>query len=133
MSSLNTPEPAPIPNAGQPVWPLAITDIKEYACQFGERRKAAEVACLIALDGCERNDIGTKKYGTPLCVGDGRNALVDAYQESLDLLVYLRKEIEEGQGVSREDENTLAVVYEDAMSVVLLLKTILLQREAKPA
>jgi len=131
--SLNTPEPAPIPNAGQPVWPLAILDMKEYAGQFSEGTKTAEVAHLIALDACERDSIGIKKYGTPLCVGDGRNALVDAYQESLDLIVYLRKEIEECQGVSQDDDDGLSFAYEDAMSATLLLKTILLRREAKPA
>lgn len=69
--SLNNPEPAPAPNAGEPCWPLVIKDMEE------------------------RHVHGVKKYGTPLCVGDGRKALVDAYQESLDMAVYLRKAIAE--------------------------------------
>ena len=43
----------------------------------------------------ERNRVGTLRYGTPLQVHNGRDALVDAYQEALDLVVYLRQEIEE--------------------------------------
>lgn len=35
------------------------------------------------------------KYGTPLQANNGRNPLIDAYQEALDLCVYLRQEIEE--------------------------------------
>lgn len=67
----NTPEPPPAPSTGADVWPLVVKDMEE------------------------RNRIGTAKYGTPLRTGNGRKALVDAYQEVLDLAVYLRQEIEE--------------------------------------
>ena len=43
----------------------------------------------------EREAYGMKEYGGPLVTNDGRNNLWDAYQESLDLAVYLRKEIME--------------------------------------
>jgi len=43
----------------------------------------------------ERRLMGIKKYGTPLQPNNGRNTLVDAYQEALDLVVYLRSKIEE--------------------------------------
>ncbi len=46
----------------------------------------------------ERNKIGTEKYGTPLQAHNGRDALVDAYQEILDAAVYLRQAIEERNG-----------------------------------
>lgn len=39
--------------------------------------------------------MGRARYGTPLQAGNGRDALVDAYQEALDLCVYLRQAIEE--------------------------------------
>lgn len=39
--------------------------------------------------------MGLKKYGTVLQPNNGRDALVDAYQEALDLVVYLRQRIEE--------------------------------------
>ena len=44
----------------------------------------------------ERKRIGIKKFGTPLQAHNGRDALVDAYQEILDTAVYLRQRIEEG-------------------------------------
>ena len=37
----------------------------------------------------ERRQIGIERYGQPLQRGDGRNHLVDALQEALDLVVYL--------------------------------------------
>jgi hypothetical protein len=43
----------------------------------------------------DRDRIGRRKYNTPLQAGNGRNALIDAYQEALDLCVYLRQAIEE--------------------------------------
>jgi hypothetical protein len=53
------------------------------------------IADLVIADMAERKRIGTERYGTPLQAGNGRDALVDAYQEALDLVVYLRQAIEE--------------------------------------
>jgi hypothetical protein len=68
---LNAPEPAPKPTARRPVWELVIEDMSA------------------------RDRAGRVKYGVPLQSGNGRDALVDAYQEALDLAVYLRQAIEE--------------------------------------
>lgn len=50
---------------------------------------------LVKEDMDERDKIGRERYGTPLQAFNGRDALVDAYQECLDQCVYLRTEIEE--------------------------------------
>jgi hypothetical protein len=50
---------------------------------------------LVRSDMKARDDFGTKKYGTPLHPHNGRDALIDAYQEALDLCVYLRQAIYE--------------------------------------
>ena len=56
--------------------------------------------------GCEilksdfeaRRNLGIDRYGCPLYAHNGRNALVDAYQEALDLSVYLaQNDIENGR------------------------------------
>jgi len=70
-SSLNSEQPAPKQNIHPPVWDLVITDMKE------------------------RDKIGEARYGTRLQPFNGRDALVDAYQESLDQTVYLRQLIYE--------------------------------------
>ena len=44
-----------------------------------------------------RRKMGIEKYGTPLQPDNGRNALVDAYQEILDAAVYLKQKIVENQ------------------------------------
>lgn len=73
--SLNRPEPKPKRRRnGQAIWDLVIADMHE------------------------RDKIGAKKYGTRLRAFDGRESLVDLYQELLDAVVYLRKELRERCG-----------------------------------
>ena len=50
---------------------------------------------LVIADMHERDMMGEKKHGTRLQPFNGRDVLVDAYQESLDLVVYLRQAIYE--------------------------------------
>lgn len=50
---------------------------------------------LVIRDLKDRKQFGLKKYGTALTANNGRNNLIDCYQELMDLLVYLRSEIEE--------------------------------------
>lgn len=72
--SMVAEQPPPTPNDRQPIWELVISDMKE------------------------RHLVGTKRYGTPLQVFNGRDALWDAYEEVLDLAAYLRQAIEERSG-----------------------------------
>ncbi len=55
----------------------------------------ADVLPLVLADLQARAAEGIKKYCTPLQTHNGRDPLVDAYQEVLDLAMYLRQEIEE--------------------------------------
>lgn len=71
MSQTTDPQPAPIRNSGPAVWDLVIQDMHQ------------------------RDADGSAKYGTRLQPHDGRDGLMDAYQEALDLCVYLRQVIYE--------------------------------------
>ncbi len=64
-------QPAPTPNARPAVWGLVVADMRA------------------------RDQEGRRRYGTPLQAGNGRDPLVDAYQEGLDLVVYLRQALAE--------------------------------------
>jgi hypothetical protein len=68
---LNRPEPQPKASEAEPIWPMVIDDMRA------------------------RNEAGARKYGVPLQAHNGRDALVDSYQEALDLCVYLRQAIAE--------------------------------------
>ena len=54
-----------------------------------------DVWLLVLKDMDERRVHGIEKYGTPVQPFNGRDPLIDAYQEALDLCVYLRQAIEE--------------------------------------
>lgn len=57
---------------------------------------------LVRRDLIHREQVGIATYGTPLFPYNGRNALLDAYEECLDMAVYLRQALTE-QGI---DPNT---------------------------
>lgn len=50
---------------------------------------------LVIADIEARKLVGLERYGTLLKAHNGRDALMDAYQEALDLCQYLRQAIEE--------------------------------------
>jgi hypothetical protein len=55
---------------------------------------STDVLPLVMADLQARAEVGRQKYGTTLQVENGRDHLVDAYQEALDLVVYLRAALE---------------------------------------
>lgn len=64
-------QPAPVANALPAAWDLVMADMRE------------------------RDQFGKEKYGVRLQPKNGRDFLADAYQEALDLAVYLRGAIYE--------------------------------------
>jgi hypothetical protein len=46
---------------------------------------------MVMLDIEARKKVGIERYGTVLQPFNGRSALMDAYQEALDLAIYLRQ------------------------------------------
>lgn len=73
-ASLVTEQRAPVANEHPAVWDLVIEAMKA------------------------RDAEGRRKYGVPLQPNNGRDVLVDAFQEALDLVVYLRQAIYERDG-----------------------------------
>jgi hypothetical protein len=70
MSGKIKDQPPPRPGTGD-IWKLVIADMEE------------------------RRLVGIEEYKTPVQAFNGRDALWDAYEEALDLAVYLRQAIEE--------------------------------------
>ncbi len=59
-------------------------------------KKDESIWKLVIKDMEAREAFGIQTYGKPVTVFNGRDALQDAYEEALDLAVYLRQAIEEG-------------------------------------
>jgi len=62
---------------------------------LSKRQKAErqEVLPSVIMDLTDRVEYGKKEYGEPLKTFNSRDALWDAYQEALDLVMYLRQAI----------------------------------------
>ena len=67
-------QPMPVPNDCQDVQSMVIEDIRR------------------------RREVGIQRYGTALQPHNGRDALRDAYEEAMDLTMYLRQAIAERDG-----------------------------------
>lgn len=55
----------------------------------------AYIQDLVVADIETRKQFGINKYGTALQAHNGRDMLLDAYEEALDLVIYLRGALEE--------------------------------------
>ena len=111
MSAADTPEPPPRTNEHPALWPLVIADI---------RSRHGFLPHVVA-DMEARDQFGRAKYGTPLQPHNGRDALADAYQEALDLAVYLRQVVHEEQARNDLQGETVRA-YHDALSFVVRLR-----------
>lgn len=56
--------------------------------------KSRHTVTLVIEDLKERKKAGKKKYGVAHQSDNGRNHLLDAYEEAMDLCVYLRAELD---------------------------------------
>ena len=77
---------------------------------------------LVVADMVERDRIGRAKYGTPLQPFNGRDALVDAYQEALDLAVYLRQAIYERDTMAANLKKTVKIDEKDGKKRVVRVR-----------
>lgn len=78
-------QPKPKPNNAQPIHEQVIEDIKRRA------------------------EVGKQNYGTYLQANNGRDSLVDAYEEAQDLALYLKQAILERDAEANADAIALAV------------------------
>jgi hypothetical protein len=66
-------------------------------CQLSPKKGDVKVLDLVLNDLKKRDKLGQKKYGTSLMINNGRDSLQDAYEEILDLTMYLRQRLEEAK------------------------------------
>ena len=80
-------QPDPVHTGRRPTWDIVMS--------YVQLRLPADTTALILADMRERDQVGRERYGTPLTSHNGRDHLVDAYQELLDSVVYLANELDE--------------------------------------
>jgi hypothetical protein len=120
----NTVEPAPKPSTNRPAWELVIEYVEAV---FPVEHPLTQ---LVLSDMRERDTIGRARYGVPLAANNGRNFLVDAYQESLDYAVYLmgfldeKRALEPNPALTRQIEQ-IAALFANHMAYLPLLREII--------
>ena len=120
-----TEQPNPKPNDEPEVWPAVIEALLESSAlssgwlgDFARQRGEKLVTAVIA-DMRERDRLGRERYGVPLQPHNGRDALLDMYEELLDACAYGMQVHMEGSS-RRLDEAlstalTLASVVKDEL------------------
>lgn len=97
--------PAPT-GGGEEIWAHGLNMFDNYAFI---NRIEDPLKTEIRRSMLARRGLGLRRYGTVLKIHNGRNAAVDAYQEALDLYVYLNQLYREGEG-SAEMLNAALVI-----------------------
>lgn len=84
MGSKIEDQPPPRAGTSTPAWDLVIRYVDDNYDDVKD----------VLADMRERHRIGTERYGTALTSDNGRNHVIDAYQELLDAAAYLRAELD---------------------------------------
>ena len=124
MKDLINPQPDPVHNDLPSSWDLVIADLDEVPIPEGSFHREA-----VETDMRERDKFGFEKYGTRLQPNNGRDSLVDAYQEGLDLCVYLRSALYElGDDGAGEE---VRAVYQDALENGVAVRALIWGRDGE--
>ena len=119
-NQLITEQPQPIKNNLPAVWDLVVDDLNHITGV-----SANQVLRLVEQDMKDRDSEGLKRYGTRLQPCNGRNALTDAYQEALDLVVYLRQAIYEKENTTKNSATTLWLIYKEQLRLITMFRGIM--------
>lgn len=130
-------QPPPIPQPErEPVWLRVIGDVNTLLTGVGDDDRpcgmlsATDLRAIMIAEMAERDETGRKRYGTPLTTHNGRDHLVDAYQEALDLAVYLRAAIIEG--AHEQNPGPLGEIYADHLGALVRLRHLIYLRDHPP-
>jgi hypothetical protein len=122
-----TEQPDPVQNEKPAVWELVQEDFK--------RNYSSDPVTNAVLDDMKaRDDWGRTKYKTPLQPFNGRDALIDFYQELLDGAVYSRQYLFErgGEQFFFDQENSdLLDVYDNLLFAIRAIRARIFQRDGK--
>lgn len=87
-------QPPPIATDRRPAWDIVIEYVAKRRDENAYGSTVAVVDHVIA-DMRDRDAIGRQRYGVPLTAGNGRDHLIDAYQEQCDACAYLVAQLDE--------------------------------------
>lgn len=126
MNELVHEQPVPKYVAGnRATWPKVVADLKARMDRQ-ESALAAQPIAWVLNDAIDRDLEGRRRYGVPLQPGNGRDSLVDAYQELLDAAVYLRNEMIEHP--APPNDLRLRQAYERTLNLAIEVRGLIAER-----
>lgn len=128
------PQPTPKQDDGAPaLWPLIVDETEKQAEAYAKLNAGneASVRHLLVADMRARHEFGLAKYGVPLVAHNDRDHLSDAYQETLDGVVYLRAEIEKRGGMKRDANRALVRLYMAQFKIAFDIRAMLRERDGR--
>lgn len=115
-----TEQPNPTLNSSPAVWQVVIDDINQ---NFFYSR---DINPLVIQDMTDRDNWGRSKYGVPLQPFNGRDPLVDLYQEFLDAIVYTKQFL-----LENPYDVIMGEIYLQLRTSVFQIRTLLFKRDGK--
>lgn len=123
LKGVDEHQPAPRTNSSPAIQDLVITDLRNMSVSLDREPHIDDDAYGRVIADIEaRKEIGLQRYGTLLQAHNGRDALLDAYQEVLDLCQYLRQVKEEGA-------TWVDVTYGNALRMALHIRDVIKDRD----
>lgn len=129
MIDPNEIQVTPSKNNWPELWDLVISEVSQIRSSLDP--VAHEQYDFVLKDMRDRNELGKYKYGVALQPFNGRNSTIDAYQEALDCLVYLRQILFEldnsspdrvGQHARQDYRDTIYSCYKTTFTTILHLR-----------
>ena len=130
LSAVNTKQPRSIPNDRPAIWDLVVPDIKR---RYADNLAAPVVEQLIA-DIKERDEMGFRKHSVRLQAFNGRDVLVDLYQETMDQICYAAQMMEETfdpLGLHKDGYWMAKAVYERGVQSAVEIRAQLTARKVR--
>jgi hypothetical protein len=105
VTSVIVDQPSPKATDRRATWDIVMSYVEQLRCDNAHVALGvdADVLSLVLADMRARDTLGAQRHGTRLTSGNGRDHLVDAFEELLDSCVYLMNELDEhGVGLSTQ-------------------------------
>lgn len=125
-------QPAPLPGTGKSIHDLVRRDlIGLHSPQSPIQNQSVR---LVGSAMADRKTYGLEKYGTILQANNGRDSATDAFEEALDLAVYLRQWIEEAEqqedqsGRDKVAQQMMKLAYRATLQNLIFIQTVMVGR-----
>ena len=85
------------PSVRRPTWEIVVAYVEQLQRDSAHLSLGVgeNVLPIVIVDMHARDAVGLQRYGIPLTSGDGRDHLIEAYEEMLDASVYLTNALDE--------------------------------------